>query len=191
MKCFIMFYRSALLVSCGRHGFQQPLWDCGGPERESSWRSFNEGLRVSIPQPRIQRRHIDWCDCLVPRRGDRRHFRLGQETLASDENLAIGSASVQKALSQGAAEIELPDEEGFLAELILRLVRGAKRPVWYGTEAGYPVGRRSIAARAAGRRRRSPPQTVETQWLNTGAGPLFVELAQRQAQILAPKGGTV
>lgn len=107
-------------------------------------------------------------------------------------NSNIRSSVVEEALNQ-KPKIELPDRDGLLAELILRLVRGSHRSGRCGIETRPSVCRRSIV-RPTGTRRRLP-EPAETDGPPLVAEPVqllaFVELAQRQAHVFTAKEGVL
>jgi hypothetical protein len=127
---------------------------------------------ASISEPIPQHRPTCWFDGLVRHREDCPDLSSDQKKPVTKENLSQEPA------------IELPDADGFFAELILRLVRGGNQLGSCGMEGQYPVSRGTTAGRA---KRNWPAVAAETTWLNMAADPLLVELAHRQAQSFATK----
>lgn len=136
---------------------------------------------ASIPQ----QQRIDWLD----------GFDRQRRSPNCDKPIPGGNSDLALAALEGALhpkpEIELPDQEGFLAALILRLVRRSNRSGLCGTETRSPVSRGCIA-HTMRTRRRLPAEPAGTARLNRVADPLsplvFVELAYRRAQVFAAKG---
>jgi hypothetical protein len=200
MKCFIICFKKIALVAIQSRPSRIPGLSLG-PRQAKAGVTLAMGQRrtsvASVIQPTAHHWMVDAPEYLACREGRRQHPDPRRRRVNPQESLGIERAVAAGAEAVGQRpQIELPDAEGFFADLVLRSVRAGRRSASLVERHGPPdepsCGSVSPAAPPIPTRLALPVEkslvSAENSQPNTvreSLETLLTELAHRHAQIFA------